>query len=878
MQMRAGALMYREDWMDLEHTLQSFFERHIRLERRSAVQWHGLHDGPLDEMVVESVRRAFHVAGVGRFLQTFAGSDGERTYYFLPSSSLPLARLTTRGAGDVAYLDVSLSPCAGPDVAAALGPPSEAHKWNRLMVLDRLRRLSRPIIPTDLVEAAGHGSRLRLFATEEAKGRYTLAVFTALPMAWFIGGMLHTPSSTLLRLLTKPQTGFALAVGAGIALAAGRLFQGRSPTNGHLILNTAMFGVGMLVASALYPVSELVPILSIACGCVGLLVIRQLMANASAGPLPTRRAITRALGDEHPTRHPGIEAIRHETWIGFEGLVVEPTAGSLDRLRHGVVPLGFVRAAAVTAGLDPQVGPVLGVVEGDGYWDVVCLPGYDTPALSFRIGLIGTSLHVAAVSVATHECLSRVPLVPQKISNAVDSRGVAACARAVATLAYGVAWWRIGKQDAGVGLPSPLIFGWSTMGMCLDPGSGLVVPALGRLEDDILDLAGACGVLRHATGSPVLAVLGDGTVPAVIEHAARARGWTSVGVPPGAAIEGVGPISIALVLTEPAGSALLDGESGVARQIEWLWWHDVRVLPVGPVPSFDVAPPGVGRALRTAACDGTQESLHAIIDAHVARERLCSDLDVQQIVRRLEARRRAGAGAVFISYRRGDTGAEARQLHERLLAAGVPVFMDTTHMPQGAHFPTALRDAVCEAHCLVVLIGPDWFRGGRERTERPRIAEREDWVAREIEFATSVGVAVLPVLVRGAELPPLSALPRRVRRLWMPDCAASPVQYEDDKVVDRIRSLKRPRAGSLDLPGGAPPWHVDARLTLGRDTRADVPARLEGSTLFVDVCPYCGLDHTHTVDGLVEHEGWTTRGSHCSAGSGPGDYRLVLVR
>jgi hypothetical protein len=125
---------------------------------------------------------------------------------------------------------------------------------------------------------------------------------------------------------------------------------------------------------------------------------------------------------------------------------------------------------------------------------------------------------------------------------------------------------------------------------------------------------------------------------------------------------------------------------------------------------------------------------------------------------------------IFISYRRDDSGTEARRLWERLAArlGAEQVFMDVLTLEPGDEFAKAIHEKVAFCDALVAVIGPRWLDGvgadGRRRLDDP-----DDWVRLEIAAALSQGIRVIPVLVRGAALPRASALP--------PALAALPGQH-----------------------------------------------------------------------------------------------------
>jgi pterin-4a-carbinolamine dehydratase len=119
---------------------------------------------------------------------------------------------------------------------------------------------------------------------------------------------------------------------------------------------------------------------------------------------------------------------------------------------------------------------------------------------------------------------------------------------------------------------------------------------------------------------------------------------------------------------------------------------------------------------------------------------------------------------VFISYRRNDSGHEARSVRDAI--TGVfgkdEVFFDTDARlgePWPAHIQNALR------HCTVVLaiIGPKWL--STDEWGQRRIDSETDWVRLELASALAQEKRVLPIYVSEAKRPPAGVLPEVLRPL-----------------------------------------------------------------------------------------------------------------
>ncbi len=121
---------------------------------------------------------------------------------------------------------------------------------------------------------------------------------------------------------------------------------------------------------------------------------------------------------------------------------------------------------------------------------------------------------------------------------------------------------------------------------------------------------------------------------------------------------------------------------------------------------------------------------------------------------------------MFVSYRRSDSPAAARQIADALRAryGADSVFFDTRDLSPGTDWHREIEERVRAADVIVAVIGPQWVaiadERGRRRVLQP---EEEDVVRTEIEAALRGGGRVVPVLVDDAALPARDTLPRPFR-------------------------------------------------------------------------------------------------------------------
>lgn len=114
---------------------------------------------------------------------------------------------------------------------------------------------------------------------------------------------------------------------------------------------------------------------------------------------------------------------------------------------------------------------------------------------------------------------------------------------------------------------------------------------------------------------------------------------------------------------------------------------------------------------------------------------------------------------VFISYRREDSIAYAGRLHEILADrfGQAEVFMDIAALKPGEAFPEVLVNTVTACKALIAVIGRNWLTAAEDGLRR--LDDPNDFVRIEVVTALTSGATVIPVLVGGAQMPPLTSLP-----------------------------------------------------------------------------------------------------------------------
>ncbi len=115
---------------------------------------------------------------------------------------------------------------------------------------------------------------------------------------------------------------------------------------------------------------------------------------------------------------------------------------------------------------------------------------------------------------------------------------------------------------------------------------------------------------------------------------------------------------------------------------------------------------------------------------------------------------------IFVSYRRDDASSEAGRITDWLDRhfGEDEVFMDINALEPGVDFVQMIEEAVEAIDALITVIGPGWVDAEDEHGNR-RLDDPADWVRLEIANALRREIRVIPVLVKGAAMPPAAKLP-----------------------------------------------------------------------------------------------------------------------
>ncbi len=173
--------------------------------------------------------------------------------------------------------------------------------------------------------------------------------------------------------------------------------------------------------------------------------------------------------------------------------------------------------------------------------------------------------------------------------------------------------------------------------------------------------------------------------------------------------------------------------------------------------------------------------------------------------------------AIFISYRREDSGESTRALYESLfpLFGEDRLFMDLETINPGSDFRLAIENSLSNCGVFLAIIGPTWLniKSPDDPSGARRLDDPADYVRQEVAAALKRGpsLPVVPVLVRGATMPAREQLPDDLKDLSYRNALILSETYwrpSVDKLVGTIRlHLGEPdsKPGTAPTPAGRPP-------------------------------------------------------------------------
>ena len=189
-------------------------------------------------------------------------------------------------------------------------------------------------------------------------------------------------------------------------------------------------------------------------------------------------------------------------------------------------------------------------------------------------------------------------------------------------------------------------------------------------------------------------------------------------------------------------------------------------------------------------------------------------------------------GNIFVSYRRSDSADVVGRLLDRLgdSVGGREIFRDIDDIELGADFAEAIDVAIAGASVLLVAIGPTWL--GETASGQRRIDDPKDFVRLEVAAALARDIPIIPLLVRGADMPQAADLPADIEGLALRNGIRIRPDPDFDIDVERLSRRLEPV-----LPAqGKPLPHEDSPSPSPNPLPHPTPVRRRGAAVAVGGC------------------------------------------
>ncbi|HEX4411601.1 MAG TPA: SUMF1/EgtB/PvdO family nonheme iron enzyme [Xanthobacteraceae bacterium] len=162
---------------------------------------------------------------------------------------------------------------------------------------------------------------------------------------------------------------------------------------------------------------------------------------------------------------------------------------------------------------------------------------------------------------------------------------------------------------------------------------------------------------------------------------------------------------------------------------------------------------------------------------------------------------------IFINYRRDDTPGVAGRLFDYLALkySRRALFMDVDAMKPGMDFAKQLDIQVAQCQVLLAIIGPRWLDAHDQMGKR-RLDSAADYVRIELASALNRDIAVIPVLVDGAVMPPEDKLSddlKSLARRHSLELRHTRFNADADAIVHALEELVPRRRMTWSLVGAA---------------------------------------------------------------------------
>jgi len=148
---------------------------------------------------------------------------------------------------------------------------------------------------------------------------------------------------------------------------------------------------------------------------------------------------------------------------------------------------------------------------------------------------------------------------------------------------------------------------------------------------------------------------------------------------------------------------------------------------------------------------------------------------------------------IFISHRHSDTQSDCHRLKSDLqkIFGKDQVFLDIENLEPGIKFAEAIEKTLAQSKVVLVVIGPDWLHVTNDKGGK-RLFDEKDWVRREIAASLNdANTRVIPVLVKGSNIPEEEDLPADLKPLTQLQVAEITTKRWDYDLGELIKVLER---------------------------------------------------------------------------------------
>lgn len=218
---------------------------------------------------------------------------------------------------------------------------------------------------------------------------------------------------------------------------------------------------------------------------------------------------------------------------------------------------------------------------------------------------------------------------------------------------------------------------------------------------------------------------------------------------------------------------------------------------------------------------------------------------------------------IFLSYRRDDSADVVGRIRERLVAkyGKEDVFVDVDAIPVGVNFRDHIDEQVKQCDVFIAAIGSDWL-DAKDRKGKRRLDSYEDFVRLEVAAALNRQIPIIPVLVRGADMPAADDLPEELKPLTLQN--GLPVRPDPDfnndmtRLISGIHEHLAGDAGTLEFVRPVTQASVEDERLINDLRRLRLQPEIGSLPFVFDCLAHDSDDVRRRAAQIVQKIGWST--------------------